>query len=679
MKYSKPELEALVAASPRTFVPLNKLALSADHQARTPGSAPKLSIPELAASIRESGVLQNLVVVEGARGRFEVCAGGRRLEALTLLAGNGDIAENYPVPVMVVPADRALIASLAENCLHLPMHPADEYTAFAKLIAQGRSVEDVAAAFGVTPLVVKRRMKLATVSPTLMARFRAGEIGLDCLMVLASVDDHDRQEQAWAALPPWNRRPDHLRQLLNQGEIEAHRNPVARFVTLKTYEKAGGTVRRDLFSDNEKTVYLQDLSLLERLATEKLHKRVKALLAQGWKWVDVRVRYAHDEYVKHGELRRARREPSPQEADELAALETRIEALHAQMRELETEEGDEEALLALEAEADGLEVRQKALLESFAVWPPELMAQAGCVLFVGTDGEASVKQGLVRPEDRQQIAQAAREVGERGDPSVDGTLLSQPAVNTRPVHSERLMRRLTAHRVAAVQAELIDRPQVAIAALTAQLAQKTFHDNVCGYRHFDPVFDISATASHVELCSAAEDMKGSAAWATLQRERLAWQARLPDDPDAYFGWLLTQAQETVLALLTYIVTITAKGIYASEPERQCNEALAQALNLDMIRWWTAGGDSYLNHVPKSRVVDVVAQAVGADAARPLASLKKADAVAAAEQALLAKGWLPGVLRVGVRTPEPSGQAAVAGEREIGDVERMDQPLVVPAE
>ena len=70
------------------------------------------------------------------------------------------------------------------------MHPADEFAAFAKLIAQGKSVEDVAAAFGVTPLVVKRRMKLATVSPQLMALYREGEIGLDCLMVLASVDEH---------------------------------------------------------------------------------------------------------------------------------------------------------------------------------------------------------------------------------------------------------------------------------------------------------------------------------------------------------------------------------------------------------------------------------------------------------------------------------------------------------
>lgn len=656
MKYSKSEIDAVIAAAPRSFVPLDKLVLSADWQARTPGGTPPLSLDELAASIKENGVLQNLVVVEGARGRFEVCAGGRRLQALTQLAARGDIADNHPVPVLAVPADRALIASLAENCSHVPMHPADEYEAFARLVARGRSVEDVAAAFGVTPLVVKRRMKLAAVSPALMAQFREGGIGLDCLMALASVDDHQKQEQAWAALPQWSRRPDALRQLLSQGEVEANRDPVAKFVTVKAYEKAGGTVRRDLFSDDEKTAFLQDVALLERLATEKLRKRVKAVLAEGWKWVDVRVRYAYDEYVKHGELRRTRREPNAQEAAELAELEARIETLHARMQALEDEEGDEEAFLALEAEADGLEGKQQKLQESLAVWSPSLIAQAGCVLFVGSDSAAALKQGLVRPEDRELMAQAARDASADadGDEGRPAALVSQPVTATRPQHSERLVRRLTAHRVAALQAEVLDRPDVAIAALTAQLACKALHDPMRGYLRFDPVFDIEARCNHFELCNAAEDMKASAAWTRLQQEREAWQRLLPQENDAYFPWLLSQPPGVVLKLLTFVIALTVKGLYGSEPERHCNEALAQAVDLDMTRWWTVSGDSYLNHVSKGRVAEVVTQAVDVNAAAPLGALKKADAVAAAEQLLAGKGWLPGVLRVAQSKPtEPT--------------------------
>ena len=75
MKFSKAEVDAIIEASPRTFVPFNKLVLSEDHQARS-ATTPAMSLPELAASIKDSGVLQNLVVVQAARGRYEVCAGG---------------------------------------------------------------------------------------------------------------------------------------------------------------------------------------------------------------------------------------------------------------------------------------------------------------------------------------------------------------------------------------------------------------------------------------------------------------------------------------------------------------------------------------------------------------------------------------------------------------------------
>ena len=248
------------------------------------------------------------------------------------------------------------------------MHPADEYAAFAKLIGAGKSLEDVAAAFGVTPLVVKRRMKLAAVSPSLMAQFRDGQIGLDCLMVLASCDDHARQEQVWNGMPSWNRRPDYLRQLLTQGEIESDTDPVARYVTLKAYEKAGGTLRRDLFSDDDKKAYLLDTSLLESLATAKLQKKAQQIAAQGWKWVEVRARYVFEEFVKFGELRKTRRAPSGEKAAAIASLQARLETLHAQMDALQDHEGDDEnddrEFLKLEAEGEPLEAQLKALQDA---------------------------------------------------------------------------------------------------------------------------------------------------------------------------------------------------------------------------------------------------------------------------------------------------------------------------
>ncbi len=654
MKMSKAEIEAIIEASPRTFVPFNQLVLSVDYQARTAGSTSKMSITELAASIKAcGGVLQNLIVVKGPRNTYEVCAGGRRLEATGLLVSAGDFAENFPMPVLIVPADRALIASLTENAFHLPMHPADEFVAFGKLIAQGQSVEDVAAAFGVTPLVVKRRMKLAAVSPKLMAQYREKKIDLECLMVLASVDEHERQEQAWAGVDSWNRHPEHLRRILTQGEIESDRSPVAKYVTVKAYEKAGGPTRRDLFSDDEKKVYLLDPMLLDQLAVAKLQRKAKQVAAEGWKWVDVRARFVNDEYGKHGELRKTAREPNEAEAAQLDALHAQVEERTRKMDEISEQDGDEEEYARLEAECDDLSTQVVALEETLAVWPPELMAQAGCVVYVGTDAAPAVRFGLIRPEDRSDMAQAARESAEASGQG-GGALVSLPTPKTRPVHSERLVRSLSAHRVAAIQAELLGRPDVAIAVLTAQLASKLLTD---GYRHIcssgDPL-TLSVTDTHCTLPSDAQDMKASAAWEALAAEREAWRTRIPQKVDAVLPWVLEQSQDTVAQLLTFLVAITVTGVYTAEPEKQRTDGLALALGLDMTRWWRATAASYFNHVSKARITEVVTEAAGAQAAAPLQSLKKDGAARGAEQAVASTGWLPTILRV--RIPGASDDA-----------------------
>lgn len=293
------------------------------------------------------------------------------------------------------------------------------------------------------------------------------------------------------------------------------------------------------------------------------------------------------------------------------------------------------------AKAEGLEEQRKALDEALSVWPADLMAQAGCVVHVGNNGTAAVKYGLIRPEDRSDMVQAARQAAENG---TDEPLVSLPSPKTRPVHSEKLVRSLTAHRVAAVQAELLDRPDVALAAITAHLAQKILRSNGLYYCRSENVFAISATDSQSELRSAAEDMEESAAWAKLQAERTAWAERLPENLEDLFPWLLAQEQATVLHLLTFVVAVTVTGIYGTEPGRQSNEALARALGLDMTQWWTATGASYFNHVSKARVLEVVSEAVDANAASPLAALKKDAVVTGAEQTVAGTGWLPSCLR-----------------------------------
>ena len=130
-------LEVADPAKNLILVPLSQLL--ARRSKRNARKSPRLSIPELAASISRIGLLQNLVVILAADGeQHEVVAGDRRLTALKLLAKKKRIATDYEVPCLLVPDASAPTVSLAENVLREAMHPADQFEAFAALVTEGR-------------------------------------------------------------------------------------------------------------------------------------------------------------------------------------------------------------------------------------------------------------------------------------------------------------------------------------------------------------------------------------------------------------------------------------------------------------------------------------------------------------------------------------------------------------
>ncbi len=83
--------------------------------------------------------------------------------------------------------------------------------------------------------------------------------------------DHDRQEQVWEAIKTnWSKEPYQIRRMLTENTVRAS-DKRAVFVGLERYEAAGGEVLRDLFQSDDGG-WLQDVSLLERLVTEKLRR-----------------------------------------------------------------------------------------------------------------------------------------------------------------------------------------------------------------------------------------------------------------------------------------------------------------------------------------------------------------------------------------------------------------------
>lgn len=93
-------------------VPLNRLVPSAANVRRVRAT---VGVEWLAESIAAHGLLQNLTVRKGRKGKYEVVAGARRLGALRLLAKGGRLAEDADIPCNVRAAESDCELSLVEN------------------------------------------------------------------------------------------------------------------------------------------------------------------------------------------------------------------------------------------------------------------------------------------------------------------------------------------------------------------------------------------------------------------------------------------------------------------------------------------------------------------------------------------------------------------------------------
>ena len=617
-------------------VALSRLSLSPHNVRRKVATG----IDGLADSIAAKGLLQNLVAhpMKGARGKKPklcVCAGQRRLAALQLLAERGTIGADEPIPVKVVTEAEAVATSLIENFSRDSMHGADQAMAFRLLIEEGKSADYIAALFSVPVLTVQRRLKIANVSPKLLDVYRDDGMTTDQVIALALTDDHGLQERLWFdAVQSWLRDPHQLRAAITSEEINVRNNPLVAFVTLDAYEAAGGFVRRDLFSDSYNAGYIADAGLLQRLATERLVAIAQTVSEEGWKWVETRIKRDYNELSAYGRLSSHSRDMTKKEASEFAKLkkarDKAIKSLDAYSDDESIEEDDDKRD-ALDEAATAASEACDQYVERLETWTPEQLASGGAFVFLNHTGEVVVERGYVKPEDKVAAARDA------GTDAVDFA----PEKKEKLLHSEKLCRRLTAHRTAAVQSELAANPSVALAILMHRMIPTIFSDRY-GYIYGERTLEVQVTCSRDKLLREADDMAASIAWKEIEAERAKWSAMLPANIGGLLPWLLMQTDDVMANLFAFCVAATLDSVSATDSAHPVN-ALSGILNLDMAKYWTPTREGYLNHVSKSRIADVVATAVSPDAAAPLGAMKKDAAAEAAELRLASTGWLPEVL------------------------------------
>ena len=639
-----PALEAADPTKNLILVPLSRLVLR--PTGRNVRKTPRMSIPELAASIQRVGLLQNLIVIASADGEhYEVVAGGRRLAALKLLAKKHRISKEWEVPCLLVADGTARTASLTENVQREAMHPADQFEAFAALVAEGRPIEDIAADFSVTPLVVQRRLKLANVSPRLMADYRADAVSLDQLMALAITDDHAAQEGAFYDAPTWQRHPSNLRERLTEREIDAYRHPLVRFVGLDTYEAAGGGIRRDLFAEGDAGVYLTDAALLERMAQDKLAGIAAEVKAEGWAWVDATPGVTHADLHAFQRAPRERREPTKREAQRIEKLQAKVQVIGEALDDaLEAEDEDKADALQEEGEAVGEQLQ--ALEDGLQDYSPTVKAAAGAIVTIDRNGQAVIHRGLMREAEAKALRTLERlrqgfgsEDAESDDEGEDGDSEGQPKTAAM---SDRLAQRLSAHRTAALQIEVARHPQVALAALVHGMVQTVLQESHYGPRHDALPLGVSLKVQDRLEGMAPDWPESPAAVALRELQQVAGEA-LPQDSTELFAALLAKSQDELVKLLAVCVASTVDVVMPRATPHQPGAELAQAVGLDMAAWWQPTAEGYFKHVPKA----VILQAVGEyapDSINLLAKLKKADIASEAERLADGTGWMPAIFK-----------------------------------
>ena len=656
-------------------IPFNKLVLSQSNVRRLKAG---VSIEELAEDIARRGLLQSLNVRpvldhDGTEtGMFEIPAGGRRYRALELLVKGKRLNKTAPVPCVVREAGTEISAeedSLAENAHRAALHPLDQFRAFRTLRDQGLTEEEIAARFFVSTAIVKQRLKLVTVSETLLDAYAEDEMTLDQLMAFTVSADHARQEQVWKSIQhSWSKEPYQIRRMLTENTVRASDRRV-RFVTTDAYEAAGGIVLRDLFQDDDGG-WIENVPLLEQLVANKLKAEAETIAGEGWKWIEVAADFP---YGHTQGLRSITGTPVDLTEDERAQRET----LRNELDDLEAEYAEADDLPdEIDARLGEIEDALEVLGNRPVHYDPAEIPRAGAFVSIHHDGQLSVDRGYVRPEDDVADDEAGGSAAGGEDGAGDPTGAAQRTVITiggeqsvqdddddvvKPL-PERLVTELTAHRTLALRDALAGNPHVAMTALLHKLVRDTF-------QHVSSTGCLEASVRHIFFSIQAEDLKDSASAKSVQERQEAWQADLPADDDALWAKIDGLDDASRMALLAHCVSFGVNALYEkANPygagptthgvQQRIREAdrLARAVGLDMVEvGWRPTVGNYLGRVTKPRILEAVREAKSEATAQLIDHLKKGDMAKEAERLLADSGWLPEPLRLAPLDTEAAEQ------------------------
>ena len=601
---------------------------------------------ELEAMIGQAGfVLQNLIgtAVKRKKDHYSIFGGGRRLARVHGLIEKGELAEDFRVPVMVLPdAKDAIELSLAEN-QKLPMSAADECTAYNNMVAkEGKTPAQVAARFGKTERFVLGRMRLADLSKPVFEALRKGEITLEVAKAYASTSDTARQTRVFEQYRDSYYSDDvyTIRRELASGSYQGG-DPKALLVGRDAYVEAGGRIDSDLFSDNATVTWI-DGDILDRLTEEKLAAEAEAIREREG-FAEIRAlpatRVSYTEVMGLHPVLGEVPPPTPEQEARCAEIQAELDAI--EVAASESDDGitndDEQRYREIQAELQNIQNRPAVLTD-------EQRASALAYVVIGEDGQPRIHEQLyLTPEAADDVD---GEQADEDDGDTDG------AVSTKPVVSQRLADELATMKAELLRVHVASDPRFALDLGTfvmVDAAQRRYGSS-------DLASELRADAAPSRVIGFESGTLAAEEWAKLE----AGIDRSWLDPDAgitgRYDAFCALGEDARAAWLGWAIARTIHAVPANCTGSAFIDHLGQKLDIDVAAWWRPTAKNYFKRLTKGSIIGLFEEIGGSELSQRYGASKKDLLASSAEQLFAgniiveanikeqAIAWLPDAMR-----------------------------------
>lgn len=618
-----------------TIVTLKHSQLVPNPKNRTVKHSPA-NIKARAANIKVLGVLQNIVVspIPGNDDQYMIEAGEGRYRSVEYLISQGEATPDFEYPAIIADGENVSdLIRLAENSNRDGLHPVDEFLSFSAAVEAGNSIKAVANANGVSQKYVKQRMKLAELSPVILEALRNDDIDLDAAEAYTLGDTHEAQEGAFNSLSGWERNNPHcIRRYLTEAKIPST-HPLAVFVGMDAYRKAGGIVAASLFDD---TAYFESVDILRNLAMERLEKEAEKL--KGWKWVETTLERPESVQTSTSQLH-----PSGYALPEdLQAEEKRLEKELAELEALaEFSEEQQQRYWEIEDRLGDIDY----IKDDYEVFDPDEMALAGCVVGISHGGDISIRRGLVKVED--QAALNALRKAKSPDEQLEAIGALEQPTEADSGYSQALTSDLADTRTALIQAAIARDSAAAYDLGVFSLADSLLRE---GYAGWTP--RASSMSVSVNGLSGAD----AEAVAELERARkrlnLSWTEGAPEDRFAKFCALQDDEKAAIFAFCV------ARGIDSQLHDERRNPhalvATVERVKPDYRKAWTPQRDTFFKRLSRAHLLEIGTEIFGEGWGEGNAETTKKDLVAELSAAFSGEAQLAEDVQQRVNSWVPSG-------------------------